>query len=557
MQSGLDKDSLDAVISSLNEFAKRDLTDANLLEWDRKDVVPMDVVRKMYGPDLGIQLLFLSEDLGGIGGNTFDVYRVCERLAYYDLGVATAVLATFLGSDPIHVGGTPEQKEKWLSRIASEGALVAYGATEPSAGSDLGALRSTATRVEEDGKIVGYRINGNKQWISNGGVADFYTILAKTPKGPTWFAVNKGTEGLSAGRPEEKHGIRLSNTAALSLDELFVPAEDLIGLEEGQGLLQAQAVFGYTRVMVASFGLGCGWAAMDRAIPYSVERIQGGGPLSEKQGYTHKLIVPWVIQLEAARAYIEKSAELIDAAEGLQGQYNTEGAIAKLMATESGNSAAEAAIQALGGYGYTHEYMVEKIKRDVRITCIYEGTSEIVEMTIARDRWQLHLKTQGGHYRKEAERLDRLHAQVPDVGANVAALALRGLAEAMEKCRVARLTRNQHVLLRLGELIAFVECAATLCERAAAAAGGKLNPKALQRYDAKTQKVMARVFARTSAERLVAESMRWVVGGDGVPAAEIAAFEQAIGARAIHAAQAGLIEDMNRVADAIYDRASH
>jgi hypothetical protein len=175
-------------------------------------------------------------------------------------------------------------------------------------------------------------------------------------------------------------------------------------------------------------------------------------------------------------------------------------------------------------------------------------------MTIARDRWQLHLKTQGGYYRQEAERLDRLHARDPQVGANVAALGLRALGTVLEKCRVARLTRNQHVLLRLGELIAFVETAAALCERAAAAARGQLNPKALQRYDAKAQAAMARVFARTAAEKLVAESMRWVVGADGVPAAEVAAFEQAVGAHAIACAQAGLIEDMNRVADAIYDR---
>ena len=210
--TGLDKESLDAVLASLAEFAKREMPDDKLLQWDRSDEVPMEVVRNMYGPDLGIQLLFLSEDLGGIGGNTFDVYRVCEKLAAVDLGVATAVLATFLGSDPLHVGGTQEQKELWLTRIAEEGSLVAYGATEPSAGSDLAALRTTATRVEEDGQVVGYRLNGSKQWISNGGVADFYTILAKTPNGPSWFVVEKGTEGLSAGRPEEKHGIRLSNT---------------------------------------------------------------------------------------------------------------------------------------------------------------------------------------------------------------------------------------------------------------------------------------------------------------------------------------------------------
>ncbi len=153
--------------------------------------------------------------------------------------------------------------------------------------------------------------------------------------------------------------------------------------------------------MVAAFGLGGGWSALDRAIPYSTKRIQAGAPLSEKQGYTHKLIVPHVVRLEAARAYIEETAERIDA--GRRGSLNTEGAIAKYMATEAGNAAAEASIQALGGYGYTHEYMVEKISRDVRITTIYEGTSEIMEMTISRDRWQLHLKTRGQHYHEQAQ----------------------------------------------------------------------------------------------------------------------------------------------------------
>ena len=552
--TGLDKESLDAVLASLAEFAKREMPDDKLLQWDRSDEVPMEVVRNMYGPDLGIQLLFLSEDLGGIGGNTFDVYRVCEKLAAVDLGVATAVLATFLGSDPLHVGGTQEQKELWLTRIAEEGSLVAYGATEPSAGSDLAALRTTATRVEEDGQVVGYRLNGSKQWISNGGVADFYTILAKTPNGPSWFVVEKGTEGLSAGRPEEKHGIRLSNTCALTLDEVEVGVDRLVGGVEGEGLNQAQAVFGYTRVMVASFGLGAGWAALDRAIPYSIERSQGGGPLSEKQGYTHKLIVPWVVQLEASRAYIEKAAELIDAAEGLQGQYNTEGAIAKYLASEGGNAAAEASIQALGGYGYTHEYLVEKIKRDVRITTIYEGTSEILEMTIARDRWQLHLKTRGGYYRDLAQDMDRLHAQDSELCADVVAVALRGLAAVLERCRTARLTRNQHVLLRLGELMAHVEGAGALCERAHGAAQGTLNPKALQRFGVPAQKALARVFARQAAAKLASDGMRWVAGADGLSAADMPAFEQALGVHAIHLAQAGLLEDMNRVADAIYER---
>ena len=247
----------------------------------------------------------------------------------------------------------------------------------------------------KDDKIIGYKISGLKQWISNGGIADAYTILANAPAGPSWFVVEKGAPGFTHDKPENKHGIRSSNTAALALDDVYVTPDRLIGGVEGQGLLQAQAVFGYTRLMVAAFGLGAGWAALDRAIPYSTKRIQAGAPLSEKQGYTHKLIVPNVARLEAARAYIEETAERIDAGEG---SLNTEGAIAKYMATEAGNKAAEDSIQALGGYGYTHEYMVEKISRDVRITTIYEGTSEIMEMTISRDRWQLHLKTRGQHY---------------------------------------------------------------------------------------------------------------------------------------------------------------
>ena len=245
-------------------------------------------------------------------------------------------------------------------------------------------------------KIIGYKISGLKQWISNGGIADAYSILANAPGGPTWFVVEAGAPGFTHDKPENKHGIRTSNTAALALESVYVTPDRLIGGVEGQGLLQAQAVFGYTRLMVAAFGLGAGWAALDRAIPYSTKRIQAGAPLSEKQGYTHKLIVPNVARLEAARAYIEETAERIDS--GKEGSLNTEGAIAKYMATEAGNKAAEDSIQALGGYGYTHEYMVEKISRDVRITTIYEGTSEIMEMTISRDRWQLHLKTRGQHY---------------------------------------------------------------------------------------------------------------------------------------------------------------
>ena len=251
------KKTLKLSLKSLRDFGKKRLTDEVLIELDEKDECPVDIVRYMSNPDqLGIQLLFIPEEYGGLGGSTFDVYLICEEMARIDLGVATSLFATFLGSDPITVGATLEQKKLWLGRIADEGILFAYGATEPDAGSDLGALKTTADRVMQDGKIVGYKINGSKQWISNGGIADLYTILANTPSGPSWFVVEKGAKGFTHDKPENKHGIRLSNTAALSLVDTYVAADRLIGGVEGQGLLQAQAVFGYTRVMVAAFGLG-------------------------------------------------------------------------------------------------------------------------------------------------------------------------------------------------------------------------------------------------------------------------------------------------------------
>jgi alkylation response protein AidB-like acyl-CoA dehydrogenase len=549
----LDRETLDATLDSLAQFGRDRLPDARLLELDARDTFPEADVRAMGGGELGIQLLFLDEAYHGMGAGALDLARVCEALARLDVGVATGLLATFLGSEPIRVGGTPAQKARWLTRIADEGLLMAYGATEPAAGSDLAALRTTAARVERDGRVVGYRISGAKQWISNGGVADLYTILANAPGGPSWFVVERGTPGLSHGNPEDKHGIRASNTAALTLDDVAVDADALVGGVEGQGLLQAQAVFGYTRLMVAAFGLGAGWAALDRAITYSTTRLQAGGPLSEKQGYTHKLIVPHAVRLEAARAYIEDVAARLEAGEG---SLNTEGAIAKYCATEAGNAAADAAIQALGGYGYTREYVVEKIRRDVRITTIYEGTSEIMEMTISRDRWQSHLKTRGQHYHDEARKLEALHTRHPGVGADIAALASHALAEVMEKARVARLTRFQHILLRLGELIAYVECAGCLARRAALASENRLHEKTNRRFDATALETLSRVFAREAALKVAQEGLRLVVGAGGVADADLPAFEAALEMPAIHRAQAGWLADLDSIADVLYDRAT-
>ena len=535
----LDAEMLDQILTTLREYAEKNLPPSRLLEIELGHDFPEKVMKDLYDPgQIGLHLLTIPEEFGGLGGGAYDIYRVSEAMAAIDLGIATGVLATFLGTDPINVGATPEQKKTWLGELAEHGQFYAYGATEPQAGSDLGALATTAVPVEENGQVVGYRISGRKQWISNGGVADRYTILANAPGGPSWFLVDKGTEGFTAGKPEDKHGIRASNTAALFLENVYVPADRLIGKVEGKGLAQAQAVFGYTRLMVAAFGLGAGWEALRRAIRYSQERVQGGGPLSQKQGYTHKLIVPNACRLEASRHYIEWVAERLDAGEE---DLATEGAVAKYLATEAGNKAAEDAIQALGGYGYTREYMVEKIKRDVRITTIYEGTSEIMEWTIARDRWQLHLKSRGQYYLDWAGRAEARHAQSPNVGAGLAALALRALGALLERARLDRLTRNQHVLFRLGELIAYAETAALFAERAVTA------PTKASGLEPATLEAMARVHAREAVLKVAAEGLRWAIGaGQTDPS-----LPRLLGLDAAVAAQAGLVEDMDRIAAAL------
>ncbi len=540
-------EALKVALKSIDEFARRELPDSLLIELDERDECPAELVRRMSsGEELGIQLLFVPYEYGGMGGGAFDVYRVCERMAAIDLGLATSELATFLGSDPIRVGGTDEQKREYMTRIAKDGMMFAYCATEPEAGSDLGALKTTAEPVTDDGTVSGYRLNGAKQWISNGGIADLYTVLAMAPGGPTWFVVERDAGGFTHGEPEDKHGIRLSNTAALFFNNVYVGADRVIGGVEGQGLVQAQQVFGYTRLMVAAFGLGAGWAALERAITYSQKRVQAGSPLSEKTGYTHKLIVPHAVALEAARAAIEETAERLDAGEG---PLNVEGAVAKYLATEAGDAAADAAIQAHGGYGYTHDYVVEKIKRDVRITRIYEGTSEIMEITIARGRWQDHLKSGGTYYLNAAQELEALHAQHPEVGADTAALAHHALGELLERCRSERLTRNQHVLMRLGALAAETEGAAALARRAARAADKELNPKASRVLRPQPLAAASRVNARHAALTVGTEAVRWTSSGD-----DLQEFEARLGLPSIHRAQAGLLADLAEVAEALYRR---
>src|SRR4029078_10244555 len=200
MANELSAEMLKAALTSIDDFAARELPGAPLIGLAERDEFPEELVRRMSsGAELGVQLVFVPFEYGGMGGGALDVYRVCERMAAIDLGLATSERATFLGSDPIRVGGTDEQKREYMTRIAKDGVLFAYGATEPEAGSDLGALKTVAERVGDNGEWTGYRISGTKQWISNGGVADLYTVLALAPDGPSWFVVDAGAEGFTHG----------------------------------------------------------------------------------------------------------------------------------------------------------------------------------------------------------------------------------------------------------------------------------------------------------------------------------------------------------------------
>ena len=485
--AGLAPEMTDMVVTTLRQVMQRELPDAKALELDAKDLFPQELIGKLLSPDVGLQLIFLPESAGGLGGGARDICRVSEEMAAIDLGVATAFLAICLGTDPILVGGTAAQKALWLTRIA-EGRIVAYGVTEPEAGSNLAALKTTAEPLTDStGRVVSYRLNGVKQFISNGGMAEIYTILAKAPAGPSFFVVEKGTPGLSAGKHEEKHGIRASNTAAVVMEDVVVPAEHLIGEVEGEGLKQANAVFGYTRLMVGAFGLGGGRSALERALRYGRERIQFGTPLVDKQGFLLKLIAPHWIDLCAGRAYVEDIALRIDNGEtGLQ----VEGSVAKLWCTEAGNRAADAAIQALGGYGYSREYMVEKIRRDVRITTIYEGTSEIQQNIIGLFRWKETVRSKGGFYEAMAAVCDTIHTAAPACGARLAAAALRGLNLLINEAHEMKIVRQQIAQFTLADVVCRCEVAASLARKAAQAAGGATTA------DAPLLAAASRVFAR-------------------------------------------------------------
>ena len=506
-QTGLDQETRTMILDTINSLKNELLTRERILELDDKSEFPLEIVKELLSERIGLQMVFIPEEFGGLGGGALDTYYVSVELAKICLGVATAFLAIHLGAEPILLFGTEEQKQKWLGKIVNEAAIVAYAVTEADAGSNLDAIKTKAEPMtDESGNIVSYRLNGSKQFISNGGYADFLTLLAKAPEGATFFIVDGKSAGLKRGKPEHKHGIRAANTSPLTLENVIVPTENIVGGIPGVGLKQANDVFSYTRLMVAAFGLGAGLSAMEKAIQFAKTRIQFGTPLIDKQGYTHKLLVPNVVRLTAAQAYIEEIAKRVDSGDT---DILVEGSIAKYFATEAGNIAAEAAIQALGGYGYMHDYEVEKIKRDVRITMIYEGTSEIQQNIIYLYRWRTTVKSKGEFYQKMAQEMRTIAEQSNLESAKIVAQALELLNDLIMFAHNQKLTRQQHIQFLLSDVITWSEVAAALVRKTAE----HLRDSA---PDANQLRSVLRIFVAEMARLISNKGMEIILGSETV-----------------------------------------
>jgi butyryl-CoA dehydrogenase len=345
-------------------------------KYDEDQAFPHEIIKILADSDIcGV---YIDEKYGGLGGGILEMSLVVEELSKACGGIALSFAGTALGAFPIVLFGSDEQKQKYLPEIASGKKLAAFGLTEANAGSDAAGIQTSATL---DGNE--YVLNGTKQWITNGGEADIYTVIActnrqKGARGFSVFIVEKGTHGFSFGKKENKMGIRASTTRELVFDNCRIPKENLLS-KEGMGFIVAMKTLDRTRPGVAAQALGIAQGAFDEAIVYSKERVQFGQPISSFQAVQH-MLADMAIQIEAARCLVYQTCRHIDS--GAK-DISKESAMAKVMASDVAMKVTVDAVQILGGYGYMKEYPVEKMMRDAKITQIYEGTNQIQRNVIA------------------------------------------------------------------------------------------------------------------------------------------------------------------------------
>ena len=359
------------------EFAIEEIR-PNAEHWDEQSIYPKEAIMKAH--EMGLLNLHIPEEYGGPGLGCMEEVIVNEELAWGDPGFATAAYATALACAPIITGGTEAQKQKWLGKVAKDGALASYAVTEPGAGSDVAACKTTAIKEGDN-----YIINGEKMWITGAGFSDFFFVLAKTNpeagyKGMSGFIVEKDAEGFSLGKKETNMGQRCSDTRSIVFDNVRVPADQLIGETESGGWMNAMKAFDLSRPNIASHATGLARASYEHALQYSNERSTFGKPLHKHQSIQF-MLADMKTKIEASRMLTWKSA-----AEGDAGIRNTESAAhAKRFAADTAMEVSTDAVQIFGGYGYSEEYPVARLMRGAKVMQIYEGSSQVQKMIIGRE----------------------------------------------------------------------------------------------------------------------------------------------------------------------------
>jgi len=345
-------------------------------EYDESGEFPWDIMKIIAQSDLfGV---YIDEKYGGTGGGVFDLALVTEELSRACGGIAVCFAASALGTYPIILFGNDEQKDKYLPDLASGKKLAAFAVTEPNAGSDVSAIE---TKAEKEGDY--YILNGRKQWITNGGEAETYVIIAVTDKskgarGASAFIVEKGTPGFEFGKKEDKLGIRASTTRELIFNDCKIPSKNLLS-REGMGFIVAMKTFDCSRPGVAAQALGIAQGALELALEYAHQRHQFGKPITGFQGIQF-MFADMATELEAARALVYSACRMVDSGAKNVARVS---AMAKLYASDTAMKVTTNCLQIFGGYGYMKEYPMEKYFRDAKITQIYEGTNQIMREVIA------------------------------------------------------------------------------------------------------------------------------------------------------------------------------
>jgi acyl-CoA dehydrogenase len=367
------------IIEAARKFARNEFPKV-ALQCDREEKFPHEVWEK--AGELGFMGIFTSPEYGGLGMGCLEHAMVMEEFWRVDPGVGNILLAVF-GAEILGAFGTEEQREKYLTPVSEGKAIMGCAITEPNSGSDIFGVRTRANK-SPDGSYV---INGTKQFITNGSIADWVLAFCLTnPEAdkPTqrfsFLIVERDRQGFTANKLKGKMGIRASDTAELFFDDVTVPSENLVGGKEGAGFAQVMHLFNINRVVASAQGVGVAQGALDKAVTYAQQRVQFGAPLTSFQGLQFK-IADMAARVESARSLYHKAAWLLD-----HGQIDRRlVSIAKLVAGETAVRVADEALQLHGGYGYMDEYDVQRFYRDAKIVEIYEGTKEIEKLTIARE----------------------------------------------------------------------------------------------------------------------------------------------------------------------------